>query len=319
MVMESQKMNRWAAIVGRWDVQNGSIIYAGPEVQAEPNPYGILLSSGRMTGGVIRTSVSLGSVYEVDTHEASVAALEGNEAGRVLLGYRSPTSKYVTVGLGGYDQAYVISEFVPGVGWRRTEGTGSSSNLESGQQYQMEVYVDGQRLRLMVDGIKVLDHILDEPLVGDQVGLFAWGNNLISFGPLEIVTEAPTAFVAMQFSEPYTSLYDDVIKPVAEQMGFRAYAVSEIYRPGVILQDIIQGIAEARVVVAEITPPNPNVFYELGYAHALKKPTILLAERGKQLPFDISGYRVVFYDNTIRGKKDVEDNLRRHLIAILRD
>ena len=71
--------------------------------------------------------------------------------------------------------------------------------------------------------------------------------------------------------------------------------------------------------MAEITPPNQNVFYELGYAHALAKPTILLAERGKQLPFDISGYRVLFYDNTIGGKNQVEDGLKKHLTAILRE
>ena len=71
--------------------------------------------------------------------------------------------------------------------------------------------------------------------------------------------------------------------------------------------------------MAEITPPNQNVFYELSYAHALAKPTILLAERGKQLPFDISGYRVLFYDNTIGGKTQVEDGLKKHLTAILRE
>jgi nucleoside 2-deoxyribosyltransferase len=48
-----------------------------------------------------------------------------------------------------------------------------------------------------------------------------------------------------------------------------------------ILHDVAQGIVDARVIVAEITPPNQNVFYELGYAHALGKPTILLAEREK--------------------------------------
>jgi hypothetical protein len=67
------------------------------------------------------------------------------------------------------------------------------------------------------------------------------------------------------------------------------------------------------VVIAEITPVNANVFYELGYAHALGKDTILLAERGKQLPFDVSGYRCIFYDNTIGGKQHVEESLRKHL------
>jgi hypothetical protein len=123
----------------------------------------------------------------------------------------------------------------------------------------------------------------------------------------------------MQFSEPYKQLYEEVIKPVVEAFELRAYHVGEVFGPGIILNDIAQGIVEAEVVIAEITPANQNVFYELGYSHALNKPTILLAERGKQLPFDVSGYRVLFYDNTIAGKKQIEDGLRRHLEAIMRE
>src|SRR5439155_13549870 len=91
----------------------------------------------------------------------------------------------------------------------------------------------------------------------------------------------------------------------------------EIAGPGVILQDIVNTLNRAAVVIAEITQPNPNVFYEIGYSHALSKPTILLAERDLKLPFDVSGYRVIFYDNTIGGKQVVEDALRRHLTAII--
>jgi nucleoside 2-deoxyribosyltransferase len=70
------------------------------------------------------------------------------------------------------------------------------------------------------------------------------------------------------------------------------------------------------LVIAEITPANPNVFYELGYAQALGKPTILLAQRGGTLPFDIRSFRVVYYDDTIGGKTRVEQDLARHLEAI---
>lgn len=38
-------------------------------------------------------------------------------------------------------------------------------------------------------------------------------------------------------------------------------------------------IAEYRVVIAEITPANPNVYYEIGYADALRKPLILIADK----------------------------------------
>ena len=89
------------------------------------------------------------------------------------------------------------------------------------------------------------------------------------------------------------------------------------FRPGIVLQDMLTGILTSDVVIAEVTPQNANVFYELGYAHALGKPTILMAEHPENmsvgLPFDISGYRCIFYENAIRGKSEVEEALGRHL------
>ena len=73
---------------------------------------------------------------------------------------------------------------------------------------------------------------------------------------------------------------------------------------------------DSEVVIAEISSSNANVFYELGYAHALDKPTVLLARRGEVLPFDVSGYRVIFYDDTIGGKSEVEATLDQHLANI---
>jgi hypothetical protein len=72
-------------------------------------------------------------------------------------------------------------------------------------------------------------------------------------------------------------------------------------------------------VIAEITPHDRSVFYEVGYTHALGKLTILLAQRGVQPPFDIRSFRVVYYDHTIGGNAEVERNLTKHLAAINRE
>ena len=122
----------------------------------------------------------------------------------------------------------------------------------------------------------------------------------------------------MQFTDQFNALFGDVIKPVCDALGIEAYRASDIDRPGVIIQDIIQGLAESQIIVAEITPGNLNVYYELGYAHAMGKPAILLADRGTSLPFDIRGHRVIFYDNTIHGKSRLEAELRNHLSNIQR-
>jgi hypothetical protein len=120
----------------------------------------------------------------------------------------------------------------------------------------------------------------------------------------------------MQFGEPYDTLYREVIRPVCAEQDYEPQRADDVYGPGIILSDIVRSIRRAAVVIAEITPVNANVFYELGYAHAVDTPAILLAERGHELPFDISSYRCIFYDDSIGGKRRVEADLRRHLAAI---
>jgi hypothetical protein len=169
---------------------------------------------------------------------------------------------------------------------------------------------------MLVDDVPVLQHLLSHPLEGRQVGLIAAGNRQVLFSGFAVKGGRPRAFVVMQFAEPYDTFYREVIQKQAEASGFDVIRIDEKAGPGVIFQDIQREIEQAEVVIAEITPANPNVFYELGYAHALGKPTILLAQRGAQLPFDIRSFRVVFYNDTIGGKAEVERNLQSHLQAI---
>ena len=85
-----------------------------------------------------------------------------------------------------------------------------------------------------------------------------------------------------------------------------------------IIADVVRQIDDSKLVIAEISPVNANVYYEVGYAHARGKPTILIADRNvERLPFDVSPFRTLFYDNTIDGKRRVEEGLRRHLTAVL--
>lgn len=53
-----------------------------------------------------------------------------------------------------------------------------------------------------------------------------------------------------------------------------------------------------------MTSRNPNVFYEVGYAHALGKRTILLTQNVNDIPFDLKHYPHVVYDNKISKLKE---------------
>ena len=297
---------QWVAIAGKWRFESGRATYLGPqETQPSEVQFGVSLANARLRSGKISAAV------------AFPAGLVGN-AGRIIFGYNAGSRAYLSGGIGGYGFEYVLDEFIETRGWHALSATGNALNSQMANgEYSMIISIRGQRVSVFANGVQVVDHDLGRPLYGDQVGLFAWGPGPVEFHDLLVTPRMPTAFVVMQYGDPYESLYAEVIKPVTKDKGLDVYRVDEVYRPGIILQDITAGIIEAEVVIAEITPPNPNVFYELGYAHAVGKPTILLAERGKELPFDIKGFRCIFYEDTIKGKKEVEINLKRHLSSIL--
>lgn len=238
------------------------------------------------------------------------------QAAGIVLGYRSPEQRYVFVQLGASNSAYSVGEYVSGFGWRPLVTSGQIDNLRADREYVLQVNLTGQNLRVLLDSVPVIEYLLSSPLEGRQVGLIAAGNQQIDFSAFAVDTGRPKAFVVMQFAEPYDTFYKEVIQQMATSAGFDVIRIDEKAGPGVIFQDIQREIEDSDVVIAEITPTNPNVFYELGYAHALKKPTILLAQRGAELPFDIRSFRVVFYNDTIGGKAEVERNLQSHLEAI---
>lgn len=287
MAEQFKTIGRWVFVRGIWEQESDCVTFAGGEtlgVTANPNvspvvdpvPVGYARSDVYFDGGRLKTTVTLPST--------------GAALGHIILGWDLPSTRFVTVGIGGMTgHAYVIYGYdaeMPGH-WRTLSASGNLANLKADHAEPIEVRLEGQPLTLVVDGVAVLEHILDRPLERAQIGVMAQGDAPIKFGPIEITTRTRSAFVVMQFTSPFDELFEDVIKPTCKDLDIEAYRARDIYRPSVILQDIIQGLAESNVIVAEITPTNANVFYELGYAHALGKPVILLAEQGRELPFDI--------------------------------
>ena len=295
----------WVPLQGHWEVLPEELVFRG-RVEQPPSylPLGQALSSRTLQAGTASVTVQFS-----DTSPASYFG------GGLLLGYRSADRYQVRVQLGSGSAAYSVTELITGSGWRPVETAGPLSALRANQPYDLHAEVLGQQIRVKVDGIQVLEALLSRPLEGRQVGVVATGEKEIRFTNFKVTMGRPRLFVAMQYGEPFDEFYRHVIRPQAEKQ-FQVVRMDEKTGPGVIFQDMQREIEQADIFIAEITPANLNVFYELGYAHALKKPTILLAQRGGTLPFDISSFRVVFYDDTIGGKTRIEQDLAKHLDAI---
>ena len=108
----------------------------------------------------------------------------------------------------------------------------------------------------------------------------------------------PFVFVLMPFNEDFDDIYKLGIKEAAKEVGAYAERVDEqIFTEG-ILERIFNQISKADVIVADMTGRNPNVFYEVGYAHALGKIVLLLTQKADDIPFDLKHKQHIIYGNS---------------------
>ncbi|HEV8050067.1 MAG TPA: hypothetical protein VGP88_05695, partial [Thermoplasmata archaeon] len=87
------------------------------------------------------------------------------------------------------------------------------------------------------------------------------------------------------------AIYHGVVKPKLRAHGFAVARADELRHTDLITNAIFGAIAGSRFVVADLTNARPNSYYELGYAHALGKPGMIIAKSGTVRQFDVAGYR----------------------------
>jgi hypothetical protein len=302
----------WAALLGEWQFRGGAATYTGSR---DPKaPVGFAVTDLLFREGTLTARITL--------PDPTIQA-------RLVFGLDTERKSQFSIGLGG-TVAYYLDVYTERTGGTALQAWAPPETLSTGV-HAVKVAIRGQSLDFSVDDVVVFGAQLPHPLQGEQVGVLASGPG-VRFDAIEAERVLPRAFAVMAFESPFDDLYAEVIVPACIHVGLEPVRADELRYPGVILQDIIGGIREATVVIAEISAVqarasnetarnegffNANVFYELGFAHAIEKPTILLARKETRLPFDISGYRVIFYDDTIGGKPRVDRELRSHLENIL--
>jgi len=114
----------------------------------------------------------------------------------------------------------------------------------------------------------------------------------------------PFAFVLMPFTPDFDDIYKLGIKASAEAVGVEAQRVDEQIYTESILERIYRQIDVADFVIADMTGRNPNVFYEVGYAHAKGKLCTLITQSADDIPFDLKHHRHIIYNNKITRLKD---------------
>ena len=109
------------------------------------------------------------------------------------------------------------------------------------------------------------------------------------------------AFVAMPFGTKegidFNRVYGEFIKPALEGAGFEVFRADEEMRAGEIRKDMFQELLLADLVVVDLSIDNPNVWYELGVRHGLRKRGVIqIGSRRERLPFDVVTDRTLRYE-----------------------
>jgi hypothetical protein len=113
---------------------------------------------------------------------------------------------------------------------------------------------------------------------------------------------------AAELKSKYTDLIKESIESISKNI--EVIRADEVSTAGSISSDIFKRLILSDYVVADLTYPNPNVFYELGLRHAIRNKTILIKEKGSNnSPFDISSLRYIEYENTASGLKKLKERL----------
>lgn len=232
-----------------------------------------------------------------------------HKTGIVLL-FRTIGDEGISIGLSKTFDTFVIANgthiFTP------LCSAGSFKNYKINEEHKIKIEVIGSTAKLFMNDILLCSNTVNIKETLIEFRLSSEGS--VEVYDVKVNSIKPKVFVVMQFSKEYNELFENVIKPITEKAGYECVRADEFYTSTPILKDIIESIQNSTVIIAEITPDNPNVFYEIGYSHAINKPTILLSDiKREKLPFDLSSFRTLFYENTIAGKKKVEESLAKYL------
>jgi hypothetical protein len=104
-----------------------------------------------------------------------------------------------------------------------------------------------------------------------------------------------SCFIVMPFSQEWSADVHQILARACNAAGVRPVRGDDLFTPTDILEDIWQSINTADFVIADITGRNPNVLYELGIAHTLAKPVLILSQEAADIPIDLATRRVILY------------------------
>jgi hypothetical protein len=107
------------------------------------------------------------------------------------------------------------------------------------------------------------------------------------------------------------------VKSACDKLGLECKKADDIWENATFIQDIFELIFTSKVVVADFTGKNPNVFYEVGIAHTLGKTVIPITQSFDDVPSDLGHHRALKYLTNEQGYTDLTTELMKRLETLM--
>jgi hypothetical protein len=182
--------------------------------------------------------------------------------------------------------------------------------------YEAKIYDLNEKLVSTPDRWKDVNHLLMNSQTSEkETSLYL--SNFLKFHGLtsnDLEVDKKSVFVLTPFHEKNVEDYN-VIASTCQSIGMQCSRGDEEYVKGDLLPHILKKIAKSRFVIANINGRNPNVFYELGLAHAMDKPVIIVSSIVEEIPFDVKSKNIILYKN----KDELKNELNRTITKLFLD
>jgi hypothetical protein len=255
------------------------------------------------------------------------ATIDKDFRGGQSVGFRFGGSRGFFASIGGFQSQYSIAEIVPSEKvstFSAQAAIGSTACLTKGESVTLDVRIAGNKIVVhdgREDGKPIIEYSSEYYPDGDEVQIVAWGAPHVTVSDFELYALPRVCFVSMDFQDKYRGVFEDALLETIEDIGFKALRVDYSLAPDQLTRFIQDALRISSVVVADLSSPNPNVLYEIGFSHRADIPVIQMADRkdsddGGNLPFMVRNCNTIFYENVIGGEKQLREDLAKHLIAV---
>ncbi len=120
----------------------------------------------------------------------------------------------------------------------------------------------------------------------------------------------------MPFREPFNNYWQSVYIPAIEEAGMVAKRADDVFLSSDIVRDIWAMVREADILFADLSTRNANVMYEVGLAHAIQKPVVMVTDSIDDVPFDLRGLRTFEY---VKDDPRWGDTLKEKLVKAFKE